>query len=272
MCPGRFFWAKLKFMLRFYPRARYLTAYRITAYRITAYPLFLPMIAKFLSIIVFLGLALSLNAREFTSADGSKTMEAEFVRYDHDRQKVTLSTGDGRNMVSEASMFSEKDREFFIEAQKEADKKSAISVDTKTKSKNEKKVQGQMMMSYRTSNISFEVLNKSDSEFADMNLHYWVVVERDNRGNETINVTDGSVKLNQVTASSKEEVEGPSITLTLGAASNCDCPRVAEAAARIGRDRIIGTKVEVVDKEGTVVFSDVSSNRVEDYLSKKDEK
>lgn len=221
-------------------------------------------------------LPLSLSGRQLKSADGSKVMDAEFIRYIGNRDKVALKVN-GRELVLSADKFSEEDRKFFVETQLEIDKKQAIQVKTSPKGIFSKEKFGFMLLSHRTTHYKFEVTNTSDSYFDGLELRYWIVVELHNQktGEGQIKIESDRKQLMPLPGGASEIVESPIIKLTLGAksasATRCPSARRDEAAkaAAVERDRVIGTKVEVLDDSGQVLFSEVSSNRVESLLADK---
>lgn len=222
-----------------------------------------------------LACSLPLLGRQFKAADGGKVMEAEFIRYIASRDMVTLKAK-GRDMVLPADKFSEEDRRFFIETQQEIDKKQALRVKTSPNSSFSKETVGQTVFSYRTTRYSFEVTNTSESYLDGLELRYWIVFELHDRktGASQIKIDSDRKKLNTLPGAGSEIVEAPAVKLTLGAKSiaSCKCAGArAAAAAKAGaieRDRVMGTKVELLDATGNVLYSEVSSNRVESLLAK----
>jgi hypothetical protein len=216
----------------------------------------------------------SLSAREFTSEDGGKTLNADFVRYKVSTGMVTLKSG-GRNMVLPAAKFSENDRKFFEESQREIDKKEGIKVKIEPNTEYSKEPRGSIQVSYRTSNYAFEVSNTSESFLDGLKMRYWLVVEQGEKGKEKIEIKSETHQLTSLSPGATETVKGPELKLTAGAkvgSGGCaTCPKVRDAAAekagKIARERVLGTKVEVVDSKGEVVYSDISSNRVTSLLA-----
>ncbi len=214
----------------------------------------------------------SLSARMLTSEDGSKTLDAEFVRYIVSSNMVTLRVN-GRNMVLPAAKFSDQDRKFFEESQREIDKKKAIKVKIDPNNDWSKETKGQIVISYRTARYSFEVTNTSESYLDELKLRYWLVIEQGEKGQEKIEIKSETHQLMPLAGGGSEIIKGPELKLALGAKSNsCStCPKVrggaAEQAGKVDRERVLGTKVEVVDSKGEVIYNDVSSNRVMSLLA-----
>lgn len=216
----------------------------------------------------------SLPGRVLKSADGGKALDAQFVRYVASRDMVTLRQTNGQNMVAPAAKFSEEDRNFFVEAQKEIDKKEAIKVKVDPSNDFSKEALGYMVYSYRTSKYAFKVTNSSESYFDGLELRYWIVLQKyGNKGDEQIKIQSDRKQLMPLYGGGSEIVESPSMKLTLGAktAVQCACPTaakdLADKAGSVERDRVLGTKVEVVDATGQVIYSDVSSERVKILLA-----
>ena len=224
-----------------------------------------------LAVLVFVYPA-SLPGREFKSADGGKALDAQFVRYVASQDMVTLQAN-GRNVVVPAAKFSEEDRNFFVEAQKEIDKKEAIKVKIDTDNDWSKESKGSVVVSYRTARYSFEVTNTSESYLDGLKLRYWLVAQQGEKGQEKIEIKSETHQMMPLSAGASEMVKGPELKLALGAKSNscATCPKVrkgaAEKAGAVERDRVIGTKVELVDANGVVIYSEVSSNRVKSLLA-----
>lgn len=229
---------------------------------------------KFLLTLLLFAFPACLSARVLTSADGSKTFDAKFIRYIASSDMVTLQVN-GRNMVVSATKFSEEDRQFFAESQKEADKREAIQVKIEPNTDYSKEPRGSIQVSYRTSKYAFEVSNTSESHLDGLKLCYWVVVEQGEKGKEKIEIKSETHQLSSLSPGATETVKGPELKLTSGAkvgSGGCaTCPKVRDAAAekagKIGRERVLGTKVEIVDSKGEVVYSDISSNRVASLLA-----
>jgi hypothetical protein len=228
--------------------------------------------------VLLLACTMPLPARQLKAADGGKVMEAEFIRYAASRDMVTLKAN-GRDIVVPAGKFSEEDRKFFIEAQQEIDKKQALRVKTSSNNDDSKETYGQTIFSYRAASHKFEVTNTSESDLDGLELRYWIVLEMHDRktGESQIKINSDRKKLSPLPGGGSEIVEAPSVKLTLGAKSidKCKCAGAREAAAAkaaaIERDRVMGTKVELVDASGNVLYSEVSSNRVESLLARKND-
>jgi hypothetical protein len=228
----------------------------------------------FLMVLLLAAFPASLSARVFTSDDGGKTLNANFVRYKVSTGMVTLKSG-GRNMVLPAAKFSENDRKFFEESQREIDKKEGIKVKIEPNTEYSKEPRGSIQVSYRTSNYAFEVSNTSESFLDGLKMRYWLVVEQGEKGKEKIEIKSETHQLTSLSPGATETVKGPELKLTAGAkvgSGGCaTCPKVRDAAAekagKIARERVLGTKVEVVDSKGEVVYSDISSNRVTSLLA-----
>ena len=204
------------------------------------------------------------EAREFTSADGKQSMKAEFIRYHKSLDQVTLRLSNGHNMVTEAKHFSEADREFFKERARQAALRDAVKVGVDENSNRHTHNTGQMAIRKLKAQYEFTLKNVSDYALEDLNLHYWVVVQRDQQDKPEIHKGDASIS--KLDAGGETEIKGPKLDLTLGAASTCNCPRVEASARMIGRDRILGERVEVRTADGKLIYSDSSSMRVDKAL------
>ncbi len=215
-----------------------------------------------------LGLSLAANAREFKSADGSKTIDAEFVRYDTRSGNVTLKVSAGRNLVAPANSFSKEDVDYFIGQQKAKEEKDAFSYATNEKSTREENRRGETVYKLKNTKVDFSVRNGSSFDYSNLKVNYWVVVERENRdGQKHSEVIRGTQDLASLSANGSTSIDGPAVKLVQGASSSSSCPRVVAAAAAVDRERILGTKIQLLDADGKELYSDTSSNRIAAELS-----
>lgn len=216
----------------------------------------------------------SLFARELKSADGSKIITADFVRFVPSRDMVTLKVN-GRDLVVPAAKFSEEDRKFFTEAQLEVDKKQALKVKVNPNNELSKETQSDIVTSFRTSRYTFEVTNTSESYLEGLVLRYWLAAQQGKKGEEEIEIKQDTKELMPMAGGATEVVEGPELKLALNAKFiGCPtCPKVRREmsfrAGQIARDRVIGTKVEIVDANGEVIYSEISTNRMKSLLDSK---
>lgn len=215
-------------------------------------------------LLLMIGFAAAVHARDFQSADGSKTLAAEFIRYDKQRDRVTLRLSNGHNMVTEAKHFSEADREFFKQQARQAALPDALEVDVDDNSDRYTQNTGQMAIRKLKAQYEFSLKNISDYALENLDLRYWVVVGRDRK--DTPEIHKGDANISQLDAGGETEIKGPKLDLTLGAASTCSCPKVEAAARMIGRDRILGERVEVRTADGKLIYADSSSVRVDKAL------
>lgn len=217
------------------------------------------------------------ETRTLTSADGEKTIEAEILRYSRDTGMVTLRLSNGKRMVTPSSHFSEADQEFFKQMAKSKAIADAVEVDFRTRPKQkllEKNTKDKIDIEKRFYENAIVVENTSEYALKNVTVRYWLLLERFNdKGKEYLEVLDGSVLIPDLQPEKEKEVSGPSITLVQGAVPNCkpdcgQCNKALNAASLVQRERVHGHKVEILNADGKVIASDVSSKRVEDYLVK----
>ncbi len=210
------------------------------------------------------------SAKTFSSADGSKKVSAEFVSYNAKKKSVTLKLQSGRNMTTAASNFSEEDQAYFVEAQKTVDLGRSIKVTVKKGDESRAdRVAG--IYTFKTESIpmSFEIKNSSDSKFEDLKLSYTVLVNRDREGGDEIDIIKGSERIQSIAGRDSTTVSGPELALDLGCSTDESCPKCQAHAASFGRDSLIGTRVEVTDSSGRVLYSKSSSSRVDKMIREK---
>lgn len=217
-------------------------------------------------------------AREFKSADGSKTVDAEFVRYNPRTGDVTLRMDNGRNMVTKSDFFCDDDREFFKGQYRKEQLKGAISIRSHDKLTRETREKDRLWIGVTTADYIFTIKNESDVDLKHLDVKYWVVIERYNFGKEVNETASGEAAIIELKAEGEEEIKGPHIELTTGATPKATRDenhynRLLNDAARYGRDRTLGWRVEVYDDDGELILADSSSIRVDRILGvdKKDD-
>ena len=135
------------------------------------------------------------HARKFQSADGSKEIEADFVRYNPRTGDVTLRMTNGRNMITKSTFFSDDDREYFKEEYRKQALKGAISVRQYDKLDHYQREKDNLWIDMTKSEWSFTVKNESKVDLKHLDVKYWVVVERDNFGDETNETSSGEAAI-----------------------------------------------------------------------------
>lgn len=203
-----------------------------------------------------------LAAREFKSADGSKTIEAEFIRYNSITGKVTLRVNNTKNMLLPANSFGDEDQKYFVEAQKEIDMKESVTVkiDRDSRTSREKNDKGEKSSTKNTT-FNFIVKNESYATLDGMKLKYWVLVEEKTGKDETMKVDTKEVAVGALEPGAETTISGPTISI-----------KQEKKGGKGGKDKketsIYGCKYELLSPAGDVVSSDCSSDRVQNYLDR----
>ena len=216
------------------------------------------------------------HAREFKSADGTKTIRADFIRYNPRTGDVTLQLFNGRHMVTKADFFSEEDREFFREQYRASELEDTLSVRGHDKLTRDTRQENRLIISLDKADYIFTVKNKSDINLENLKVKYWVVVERYNFGDEKMETFSGETVIAELKADSDAEAKGPSIVLTKGATPTGNVrdertyARLLNEAAKYGKDDALGWRVEIYSTEGKLLLADSSSIRVDRALGKDD--
>lgn len=212
------------------------------------------------------------HAREFKSADGSKSVEAEFVRYNPRTSKVTLRMPDGRNMVTDTAFFSEEDQAYFKEQFRKREMEGAIEVRGHDRLDRDAYRKDKLIISHTDAEYVFTIKNESDIDLKNLEVKYWVVVERYNQNEPILETSNGSGHIELLEKRSEKDVDGPSLRLITGAApahatdNEGEARKMANEAAKYGRDRALGWRVEVYDSNGERIHAERSSVRVDRAL------
>jgi len=218
-------------------------------------------ISKIFLFVVLLAACATAYAQEFTSADGSKQIIADFIDYDAKQQVVTLRLENGRKITSPAAAFSEGDRRYFVGRDKREALKTAIAVEVeKTTERDTENTVGGIEYTSKNYSYGFTIKNSSHLKLKDLNLKYWIVIDRDNKGDRKREIIEKEKSIASLGVNEAYTVEGPALSLRQKATSvSCSsCPKVrasvAARASEIGRDRIVGTAVEVTNNKGKVLY------------------
>ncbi|MDX1681289.1 MAG: hypothetical protein R3242_11235 [Akkermansiaceae bacterium] len=223
-------------------------------------------------------MAATASARDFTSADGSKTISADFVRYNPRTGDVTLQMRDGRNVLSKADLFSEEDRAFFLEQYRKEELKGSIEVRAHDSLSRDAFKKDGLVVSFTDAEWEFTIKNESEIALENLRVKYWVVTERYNKGDERNETSSGEGNIAKLDPDAEVEIKGPSIRLITGAAPNRvarnerEAINLANRAAEYGRDRSLGWRCEVYNSDGELLAVESTGIRVDRILGFDDDK
>ncbi|BCX46826.1 hypothetical protein HAHE_07340 [Haloferula helveola] len=214
----------------------------------------------------------SVSARTFTSADGSKTIEADLIDFNPSTGNVVLRyDGTVRNVTVSASAFSEEDQEYFGEFLKDEAKRNSLNISTDEESEDVESGEGGLYI-YEKSNSHYrvKVSNRGSVDIEDLTVKYDIYVSRyDKAGDKNIEVVSGEGSIDKVLSQFSEEVESESVTLTEDCETTSSCPKCKAQAASVKRERLIGIHVRLYDDEGELLTEHYSSNSVKSAAEKK---
>lgn len=211
-----------------------------------------------------------LLGREFKSADGKSTLEAEFVRYSHETGKVTLRLNPTKNIVSPATAFSAEDQAYFKETQKQVDMKESLEVKIKRDLESVKEDLGEGdVVTNRKVEYSFVVTNKSLSTMSGMKLEYWVLVQQD-VDREAVNTITNKVELEPLWPGAVVIIKAPSFPMyKFERRVTNDRERGKVTTIDKKRYEIHGARVDLISSTGETLLSDRTSIRVDKVMEAK---
>lgn len=225
-------------------------------------------------IILVLVSALPLAARTFTSADGTKTMEAKLISYNAAQGTVVIKLdGSHTHTNATADSFSKADQEYFVEHLKELEKHSAIQVDTDKESDSFKEASGQYTYGKKKEHFKVSLTNNGTYAFEDITAKYDIYFYKyDKAGKRSTQVVSGEESFKNLASNAKVEFETDPVEITTGCSSNSSCPKCVTKAASIDRERVIGIRVSVSSGEETLTqyYSANSVRSVGESLDKRD--
>ena len=129
----------------------------------------------FLISTAFIVVSSAADIREFTSADGTKTLKAKVLDYSQDKGVVKILRADGKSMTFPVKALSKEDGEYLKAWYQStmAGRKLAVRVTDEEKKISEKKTENARVSSYN-SNFKFNVRNNGTSTFENIEVKYQI--------------------------------------------------------------------------------------------------
>lgn len=211
-----------------------------------------------------LALAASLDARTFTSADGSKTMEAELIAYRPSTDTVVIRMeGRSARTTVKASAFSKEDQVYFKEFLKEASKRESLNISVKDQSDSFEQEGGIYTYEKQKESFTVSVANRGEFEFEDLTAKYDIYVSKyDKAGKKVVEVVSGESSIDKIHRNLDEQFDTDGVEVTVDCSTSSSCPKCKTHAASVKRERVIGIHVRVYDSEDELLTEYYSSNSV----------
>jgi len=132
-------------------------------------------LTTFLITISFIAVSAAADIREFTSADGTKTLKAKVLDYSQDKGVVKMLRVDGKAMTFPVKALSKEDGEYLKVWYQStmAGRKLAVRITDEEKKISEKKTENARVSSYN-SNFKFNVRNNGTSPFENIEVKYQI--------------------------------------------------------------------------------------------------
>ena len=132
-------------------------------------------LTTFLISIAFIALSSAADIREFTSADGTKTLKAKVLDYSQDKGVVKMLRVDGKAMTFPVKALSKEDGEYLKVWYQStmAGRKLAVRITDEEKKISERKTENARVSSYN-SNFKFNVRNNGTSPFENIEVKYQI--------------------------------------------------------------------------------------------------
>lgn len=132
-------------------------------------------LTTFLITISFIAVSAAADIREFTSADGTKTLKAKVLDYSQDKGVVKILRVDGKAMTFPVKALSKEDGEYLKVWYQStmAGRKLAVRITDEEKKISERKTENARVSSYN-SNFKFNVRNNGTSPFENIEVKYQI--------------------------------------------------------------------------------------------------
>ena len=222
-------------------------------------------------ILAILAATITMEARTFTSADGSKTMEAELISFRPSTDTVVFRTkGRSARSTSKASAFSKQDQAYFQEFLKQSTKRESLNISLKEQSDNFKTEGGIYSYKKKKEHYTVSIANRGDFDFEDLTAKYDIYVSKfDKSGKKVVEVVSGEASLESIYSNLDERFDTKSVEVTLDCSTSSSCPKCKTQASSVKRERVIGLHVRVYDAEDELLTDFYSSNSVRFAAEKK---
>lgn len=228
-----------------------------------------PLLAALAGLII-----LPLSARTFTSADGTKTIEAELIDYRPASGTVVIRY-EGRNTrhTVKADAFSEKDLEYFKQFLKEQTMRNSLRITTEEREERSKD-EGEIYTYTRlSSHFTVAIRNAGDLTVEGLSAKYDIYVQRyDEEGSRQVEVVSGEQPLDPIPVNLNTLFETETVKLTVDCESNSSCPTCVGHAASVKRERILGLRVRLYNEEDEPMSEYHSSSSVRSIAEDEDAK
>lgn len=216
--------------------------------------------------------SLPLSARTFTSADGSRTMEAKLFSYNPSNDTVVLQI-DGQNTrtTTKASHFSDKDQEFFQKFLRESEKYDALRVNSSSESESFENKRGIYIYDKKKEHFSVTIKNRGDFDFENLDAEYDVYFYKfDKEGKKSVETLSGTESIESISSKDSVSFGTQAVEINIDCASTSSCPKCVKFAASVERERVIGVRVRIHGSDEELLTEYYSSNSTRTIAEKVD--
>ena len=174
-------------------------------------------LTTFLISIAFIAVSAAADLREFTSADGTKTLKAKVLDYSQDKGVVKILRADGKPMTFPVKALSKEDGEYLKVWYQStmAGRKLAVRVTDEEKKISERKTENARVSSYN-SNFKFNVRNNGTSTFENIEVKYQIFYMVDGvKGTKNQDlVASGQTNISSIFPRTDQNLTTEKVTLT----------------------------------------------------------
>jgi hypothetical protein len=228
-------------------------------------------VALVFSLLMTVSLKAERKTVTLTSADGSKSMDVELIRYDPGAGSIVYKRdGEIRHLTADVSAFAESTKAALDKIHRDAEKLRALEVTSKSHGERFEEKKGLFNYERRKESYEFTVENRSELELGSLTAKYEVLYTSYDKkaGEASLQVQAGTEYLEPMGEGGSETFLTSEVTITTGASCTSDCPDAPSANQE--RERIYGAKVTILDEAGTVLTEYYTSNSVRVMADKRD--
>lgn len=214
-----------------------------------------------------------LDARTFTSADGTKTVEAELIDYRPANGTVIIQyQGQNTRRTVNASAFSEADNEYFKEFLKEKIMRDSLRIQSSPIE--ERSQDGGDLYTYTRLNSQYRVSVRNAGKLTvdGLTAKYDIYVQRyDQDGGRKVEVESGVEMLDAIPVNLDAIFETKTVKVTLGCKTSSSCPTCVDQAESVERERILGLRVRLYNDKDELMSEYHSSTSLRSVASAHDD-
>ncbi|MGB0292032.1 MAG: hypothetical protein ACPGIA_05570 [Luteolibacter sp.] len=207
---------------------------------------------------------LQLSARTFTSADGSKTIDAELLNYNPSNGTIVIQIhGQGKRSTVKANLFSETDQEYFKEFLKESEKFKALKISTEDHTERREEDRGIYIYDRQKEHFTVSIHNTGNFDMGGLEAKYTIYYQKyDRDGKKLTESVSGAKSLAGIESQDSADFDTLPVDITIDCKTTSSCPKCVSHASTQKRERVVGIHIQIYNEEDQMLSEYHSSNTI----------